>query len=255
MGLVTVSRTYVRCLFDVRGCPRQDLWASRSPARSVWISDGGLRASMIRSVALLVSAIAVSRPGISTREATVYAHVLNEVGAARGFDPLTAVAIIHFETRWQPTQVSPDGEDYGLGQVRARYVGACRSDADPLNAPSEACMAVKRSLLDGTTNIRRMGEIIAANRQLCLKKTGSAAPARWLAGYQGRNFPSSHKWCQPDEKAWRVLAYSRELLASLSKGKARPPAKAVASHRAPSARPTAPAARAAATKSARRATR
>ena len=176
---------------------------------------------MVRAVALLISAIAMSRPGISKGEATQYAQVLNEVATKHRFDPLTAVAIIHFESRWQPALVSPDGEDHGLGQVRARYLQACRGDADPVNAPSAACAAAKRSLLDGATNIRRMGAIISANRALCLRKTGSALAHRWLAGYQGHNHPSSNRWCQADEKTRRVLAYRKKLIAMLSR-KARP---------------------------------
>lgn len=170
---------------------------------------------MVRAVAILVSAITMSRPGISEREATHYARVLNEVAAAHQFDPLTAVAIVHFETRWQPGLVSPDGEDHGLGQVRARYVGACKGDADPVNAPSPECAAVKRSLLDGATNLRRMGVIIAANRELCRAKTGSGRADRWIAGYQGRNFPSRGLWCQPDARTRRVLAYRHDLIAAL----------------------------------------
>lgn len=162
-------------------------------------------------------------------EATHYARTLNEVAKENDFDPLLAVAIIHFETRWTPNLVSPDGEDYGLGQVRARYHGGCRDDADPLAAPSAGCLATKASLLDGDHNLRVMGSIIAANRDLCADKTGTARASQWLAGYQGRNFPERGKWCQPGEKTWRVISYHQELLAKLlpkpAPPKAKPPAK------------------------------
>jgi soluble lytic murein transglycosylase-like protein len=36
------------------------------------------------------------------------------------------VTIIQRESRFTPRAVAPDGEDYGLAQVRARYVGARR---------------------------------------------------------------------------------------------------------------------------------
>jgi hypothetical protein len=168
-----------------------------------------------RAIKLIVSAILLSRPGMPAAEATRYAHVLQEEGIKRGFDPLSAVAIVHFETHWQPGLVSPDGEDYGLGQVRARYVGACRDDADPLNDPSEACRAVKASLLDGETNLRRMGVIITANRELCKEKTGTADFPQWLAGYEGLNFPGRDKWCAPIAKTFQVIAYRKQLVDTL----------------------------------------
>jgi hypothetical protein len=170
---------------------------------------------LIRLVATLVSAILLSRPGMPRGEATRYARVLNEVAKEHAFDPLLAVAIVHFESRWDPSQVSDDGEDYGLGQVRARFVGACRGDEDPLGNPSEGCRAVKASLLSGEHNLRVMGTIIEANRELCKDKTGSAKAPQWLAGYAGLNFPERNRWCQPGDKTWRVLAYHKELLAKL----------------------------------------
>jgi hypothetical protein len=180
---------------------------------------------LIRLVATLVSAILFSRPGMPREEATRYAKVLNEVAKARDFDPLLGVAIIHFETHWYPSLVSPDGEDYGLGQVRARFIGACRGDEDPLGQPSEACKAVKASLLSGEHNIRVMGSIIEANRDLCKDKTGTGRASQWLAGYAGLNFPERNKWCQPGAKTWRVLSYHQELLAKLVPKPAKPKAK------------------------------
>ena len=91
---------------------------------------------MVRTVALLISAISMSRPAIPAEEATRYAKILNEIGSKYDFDPLYAVAMIHYESHWSPGVSSDDGEDYGLGQVRARFVGACRSDEDPVNSPS-----------------------------------------------------------------------------------------------------------------------
>lgn len=171
---------------------------------------------MVRLVHTLVAAILMSRPGMPKEEATRYAVVLNEVAKDHDFDPLLAVAIIHFESRWIPTMISEDGEDYGLGQVRARYAVPCRDDADPLNAPSEACKAKKAQLLSGEQNIRAMGGIIAANRDLCKDKTGTAKPSQWLAGYEGYSSPERNRWCVPGPKTWRVISYHKELLARLS---------------------------------------
>jgi hypothetical protein len=170
---------------------------------------------MVRSIPLLVSAILMSRPSMPRVEAARYATVLNQVALEHDFDPLTAVAIIHFETHWYPSLISADGEDYGLGQVRGRYLSACRDDADPVGAPSAACQAAKANLLDGAFNIRRMATIITANREMCRERTGTALAPQWLAGYQGYNSPSSDRWCSPGEKTWRVLDYRKELIATL----------------------------------------
>lgn len=182
---------------------------------------------MIRPIAVIVSAILLSRPTIPRAEAERYARVLQQEAVARAFDPLTGVAIIHFESRWHPAVVSADGEDYGLGQIRARFVGACRGDADPLHDPSDACKAAKAALLAGENNIRRMAAIITANRELCKEKTGTAWFPQWLAGYEGLNFPRRDTWCAPNARTWQVVDYQKQLVATL----APPPAKATVAKR------------------------
>jgi hypothetical protein len=165
---------------------------------------------VIRPVAILISAMMLSRPGIPKDEATRYARALNEIAAQNDIDPLTAVAIIHYETGFRPTLISADGEDHGLGQVRARYLSACREDPDPVHDPSEACRAAKLALLDGVINIRRMGMIIAANKEFCKKQVGSARTPQWLSGYQG--YGTFGHFCTPGEKTWRVIKYQDELI-------------------------------------------
>lgn len=184
--------------------------------------------AMIRSIALLVAAMHFTRPTMPNEEAQRYARALNEVASARGFDPLIAVAIVHFETQWRPTLVSADGEDYGLGQVRARYLAACRNDADPVNAPSEECARAKESLKDGVTNLRRMGSIIEANIDFCKARTGSGKLERWLSGYQGYGDAERGIYCKPGDKTFQVIGYYNELvekLAPLPKKKAAPKGK------------------------------
>src|SRR5262249_27255554 len=158
-----------------------------------------------------VSAILLSRPAMLPAEARRYAVVLQEEAAKHAFDPLTVVAIVHFETHWRPGLVSADGEDFGLGQGRARFWGGCPNDADPAHAPDPACRATKASLLDGVTNLRRIATIITANRILCKEKVGSANLPRWLAGYEGLNSPSRDRWCAPTDLTWRVVDYRRTL--------------------------------------------
>ena len=167
----------------------------------------------------------LSRPGMPVKEATRYARVLQEEAAKHDFDPFTVVAIVHHETRWHPGLVSPDGEDYGLGQVRARFMSGCRGDEDPVHHPSAACRAAKAWLLVGENNLRRVAAIITANRDLCREKTGAATLPRWLAGYEGYNSPSRDRWCKPGAITWEVVDYRKELIAKLVP---RPKPKAVA---------------------------
>lgn len=171
---------------------------------------------MIRPLAVIVAAILMSRPTMPKAEATRYARILSAEAKEHGFDPFTGVAIVHFESRWQPWRVSADGEDWGLGQIRARFVSACRDDEDPVGSPSATCLAAKRSLLVPENNLRRMAAIITANRALCKAKTGAGDLPRWLAGYEGLSRPSSDVWCKPSAKTWEVVAYRRKLVATLA---------------------------------------
>lgn len=167
---------------------------------------------VIRAVSILIAAISLSRPSIPKEEAGRYAKILNEIGKTNEIDPLIAVAMVHYESHWQPGVVSSDGEDHGLGQVRARYVGACLNDEDPVNNPSEACKAVKANLLVGETNLKAMGGIIKANKKMCLEKKHSSKNEHWIAGYQGLSEPEKGKYCTPGPTTTRVLDYYNDLL-------------------------------------------
>ncbi len=154
-------------------------------------------------------------------EATRYATALQREAQEHHFDPFTGVALIHRESHWHPSAVSKDGEDYGLAQIRARYIGACRSDLDPVNHPSEACKRVKRSLLDGVHNIRVMATLITRNREFCRSKTGTAFFAQWLASYEGRNYPRSNRWCSPTSATQGVVQHQKALVAQFAPPKPR----------------------------------
>jgi hypothetical protein len=182
---------------------------------------------VFRAIPVIVSAILLSRPTMPLAEARRYARVLQEEAMKRSFDPFTAVAIIHYESRWRPGIVSSDGEDFGLGQVRARWMSGCRGDEDPVHNPSAACRAAKAALLVGENNIRRMGVIITANRELCKEKLGDELLPHWLAGYEGLNSPSRDRWCAPNYLTWRVVEYRKQLVETFSP-KPRPKATQVA---------------------------
>ena len=128
---------------------------------------------MLRALQLIVSAILLTRPQMPRAEAERYARVIQEEAVRRDFDPFTVVAIVHYESHWLPGVVSPDGEDYGLGQIRARFLTGCHEDADPVRAPSPGCRAAKATLFAGDVNLRRVAMLITANRELCKDKVGA----------------------------------------------------------------------------------
>lgn len=172
---------------------------------------------MLRPLALILAAIELSQPGLPPGQARVIAEALHEQAAAYDFDPLTGISIIRHESGFEPEAVSQSGEDYGLAQIRARYIGACKQDEDPLSQPSPECRKVKAQLLDPTYNIRVMAQLIEQNREYCRKKVGSAKFHRWLASYQGRNDPRKRRFCQPGAGTWKVIEYRRQLILQLRK--------------------------------------
>ncbi len=170
---------------------------------------------MFRALSAIVAAIALSQPGLPRQTAERFATAIQREAVARGFDPFTAVAIIHFESSWVEDVISPNGEDYGLGQIRARFVGACRKDKSPKDAPSPECQAVKDALLSAERNIEAMGALIEHNRKVCREKARSTAFPRWLASYQGRNYPKQGRWCVPGKDTWKVIRFQQWLTQKL----------------------------------------
>lgn len=175
---------------------------------------------MFRSIATIAFAIRFGHPDVSEADAQRYALALQAEAERNAFDPLLGVAIIHRESRFTPHAVSRDGEDFGLAQVRARYVGACRQDQSPRWRPSEACRAVKQRLLQPEENIAAMGQIIAGHRRLCKQKVGSASLLGWLASYQGSNSKKEDRWCTPSAGARRVVRYRDRLARAIAKARA-----------------------------------
>ncbi|HWO09462.1 MAG TPA: transglycosylase SLT domain-containing protein [Polyangiaceae bacterium] len=172
---------------------------------------------MFRSIAAIVLAIRIGHPEVSEEDALRYAKPLQVEAEKNDFDPLTGVAIIHRESRFHPGARSPDGEDFGLAQVRARHIGACKKDKDPVRRPSAACRAVKESLLDPDENIRIMSALITGHRRICKQKTGKASFLGWLASYQGSNSIKENRWCAASEGAMTVAKYRDRLLRELAK--------------------------------------
>jgi site-specific DNA-cytosine methylase len=143
-------------------------------------------ATMVRSIAVIIWALSAANPSLSAPVAKRYAKTIQVEAKRHHIDPFTLVAIFWHESGVRARAVSRDGEDYGLGQIRARFIGACAKDADPVKKPSAACRAVKSRLLEPTHNIKTTALHISKWRKLCRKKTGrSALFHRWLSGYGG----------------------------------------------------------------------
>ena len=188
---------------------------------------------MVRSIAVIVWAIGIASPSLPDGLARSYASVIQAECRERQIDPFTIVSIIRHESRFRASAISADGEDYGLGQVRARYLEACRADKDPVHNPSPQCKAAKLTLLHGPTNIRHLTGAITQWRKLCRKITGKPALfRRWLHGYGGmgnlrRNIICGQKKVRGK---WRdlplrpmlknIIQYRKQLLRRLRRRKA-----------------------------------
>jgi hypothetical protein len=147
--------------------------------------------------------ILLCNPTIAPRAAGSYARLLYAESQSHSFDAVTAAALICHESGWRPGAVSPDGEDYGLGQIRARYIGECARDLDPVSSPSPGCIAVKSRLLDGESNIRLMADHIMRWKGICRNRAGSGRARHWLAGYGGLSRPSQNQWCGRQRRGGR----------------------------------------------------
>ena len=146
-------------------------------------------------------AILQTRPSMPAAQLASYARAVVKHADRVSYDPLLAVAIAHHESGWRPSAVSRDGEDIGLGQIRARFVGACRKDPLPVKAPGKACRAVRARLKVGAYNIKLIFAYLKAWRKLCRAKTGSGKVRRVLMGYGGLSRPRHNQWCGARKKA------------------------------------------------------
>lgn len=138
-------------------------------------------------IAAIAAAIGILSPTMSAPVRLSYARIVHAEAERGHVDPLAVVAVVHHESRWRPGAVSPDGEDYGLGQVRARFRQGCRFDIDPVNSPSEACRAAKSALLDPTTNLRALVFSMGAWKTMCgarVGRSGLREIAHGLGGFR-----------------------------------------------------------------------
>ncbi len=190
---------------------------------------------MVRSVILIAAAIQLSQPNMSAKTAKSYATVVQQQAKKRHFDPFSLVAIIHFESWWQPSAVSPGGRDLGLAQIRYQYLGACRADVDPVNKPSEKCAALKASLLNPTFNIRYASAHITRSREFCRKNTGRATYHGWLSAWQGTH--KKGKWCRKNKHTALRIKYRGKLVKLANQGRLKLKNKAPKKRRGAKRRP------------------
>lgn len=164
---------------------------------------------MLRSIAVIVWAIQTANPSVPDASAKAYAKIIQTESRKRNIDPFTIIAIVRNESGWRAGVVSRDGEDYGLGQIRARYIGACRSDRN-----SSACAGVKASLLSGAYNLRMVAASITQWRETCRRLTKRQALFhRWLHGYGGMGNLKRGIICGQTKtrKGWRDLPIRKAL--------------------------------------------
>jgi hypothetical protein len=163
----------------------------------------------LSSVAAVTAAILFCRPSMPPKTAASYASLVVARAAKAKVDPLLFVAIVKHESGWVEAARSKDGEDHGLGQVRARYLPACAKDKDPVHSPSTGCAAEKVRLLDGAYNIGVAFDAIETWKKLCKAKTGSEREESWLSSYAGLNRPKAGVMCGSKATAgggWTPLA-------------------------------------------------
>lgn len=146
---------------------------------------------MIREAAVAL-ALAHLAPRMPPAQRAELAHTFHIVAEKRGLDPLDLVAIAWHESDLRAGAISPDGEDFGLMQVRGRFLAACLDDRN-----SKMCKIAKVALLDPHRNIEVAGAAIAAIRSTLCRRTGHKATfPRWLQAYGGLNHPRAPGvWC------------------------------------------------------------
>ena len=143
---------------------------------------------MHRALSVIISAILLTQPKMSTTLVTQYAKVVQQEAVEHHFDPYTMVAMVHFESRWKSDVTN--GVHIGLGQISLMNAHYCREDLE-----SALCQARKVYLFDGSNNLRAAADSITANRRFCRKKTGRAKFHHWLSSYGGFNKPNEGVWC------------------------------------------------------------
>jgi hypothetical protein len=145
-------------------------------------------------IATIVLALQLSAPNLNAKVNHHYAKTIYHQQIKYGIDPLDIIAIAAHESHWNQSLISPDNEDWGLMQIRARYV----------KMPAHY-------LLDGNTNIKVGSAFMASAKNFCQKwLKREPRKTEWISTYQG-----SRRFCKETNLAYKVESYSRCLYDSL----------------------------------------
>jgi len=191
-----------------------------SLATAAWRDSVAL---LLRPLAVIVALIGYSAPGLPHVAKVRYARVIQKQAHKRHFDPATYVALVEHESHWRAGTESADGEDIGLGAIRARYVSACRRDPQPVKSPGKACLAVRESLRNGEHNIRVMARTLSSKRKWCKQRTGTAWIWQTIGAYGGLG--CRHKARKHKGVMW-IVNRRKQLLRRLSRDRKRARASA-----------------------------
>jgi hypothetical protein len=145
-----------------------------------------------RRVTFVQTAIKISAPNLTKSTSLRYAKHIRMLAIEHSFDPLTMIAMVQYESHWQPglKYVRGNEEYVGLLQIRLRNRKACQADRFTVE-----CDAIRRSLVEPLYNLTLGARYITTNRGFCREKVGSALFAYWLASFQGFNSPAKKEYC------------------------------------------------------------
>lgn len=146
-----------------------------------------------RPISDVMWAIGKSQPKMGEGLRRSYAKILLSEGKKRKFDSFTAVAMVHFETRWNSKLVGGlNNACYGLGQTCAHIFKVCRDNG----YKSPECLKKMKPYLNGANALYALGRSITRWRKYCRRLTGRPALFhRWLFGYQGNAYRDKSKQC------------------------------------------------------------
>lgn len=130
---------------------------------------------MKSTILLIATAIGLCRPALPLAKRVAYANIVVKAS----IDPLLVVALIDHESGWFEGAVSKDRRDYGLGQLRRKFIPK----------------AEWPKLLNGIYNLKKTLWAIETWRKICKGKTGLESAAVVLAGYAGFSRPKEGMWC------------------------------------------------------------
>lgn len=139
----------------------------------------------------ILLALQLSAPGLNDKITMNYAKVIQKQSIKKNIDPLIIISIIAHESHWNSRAISNDKNDYGLMQVRARFV----------------TISPER-LLDGSTNIMVGSAFLDSSVKFCTKFLNrEPLIEESLSCYQG-SCSSKRKMCKPTKKTKDVVDYA-----------------------------------------------